>query len=209
MSYDPNIPLATDFISDSQSQIKTNFTQLNTQFGEDHVALITGTNAGMHDRVRTPERAAIPVASAGLPVIYSFEDAPRGAVKGPGVLQYSRCEVDQVPTPISALHGSTPGYVGGAMSGIEVFDCATLPYAIIDFYATLTGGVSLNVRGTAFWDGTSYINGTTDFNNQIGSQTNNFRFEISATTKMIVINSGTIASSTLNWSVFPRRLQVT
>lgn len=46
MPYNANIPLATDLISNSQSDIKTNFTQLNLQFAEDHTAFNTGSGDG-------------------------------------------------------------------------------------------------------------------------------------------------------------------
>jgi len=44
MSYNASIPQATDLISQSQSQIQTNFSQANTAFGIDHTAppIVTG-----------------------------------------------------------------------------------------------------------------------------------------------------------------------
>lgn len=46
MTYNPNIPQATDLISNSQAQILANFGQLNTQFGVDHQAFNTGSGNG-------------------------------------------------------------------------------------------------------------------------------------------------------------------
>jgi hypothetical protein len=46
MTYNPNIPQATDLISNSQSQILANFNQLNVQFGVDHQAFNTGSGNG-------------------------------------------------------------------------------------------------------------------------------------------------------------------
>lgn len=51
MSYTPGIPNANDLISSSQSQIQTNFTQLNTQFAIDHVAFDAGANNGKHKQI--------------------------------------------------------------------------------------------------------------------------------------------------------------
>jgi hypothetical protein len=46
MTYNPNIPQATDLISNSQPQILANFNQLNVQFGVDHQAFNTGSGNG-------------------------------------------------------------------------------------------------------------------------------------------------------------------
>jgi len=52
MAYNPLIPQPTDIISQSQPQILENFTQLNTQFGIDHVAWnVGGATAGHHKAV--------------------------------------------------------------------------------------------------------------------------------------------------------------
>lgn len=51
MSYNPNIPLSTDIPSQSQAQILANFSQLNTQFTVDHVALNAGSNNGYHKQI--------------------------------------------------------------------------------------------------------------------------------------------------------------
>ena len=45
-TYNPSIPMATDLISNSQSQILANFGQLNTQFGVDHIPFNTGSGNG-------------------------------------------------------------------------------------------------------------------------------------------------------------------
>lgn len=53
MSYNPNIPQATDRPSVSQGQFLTNFQQLNTVFSNDHVAFNNATvaNRGKHKKV--------------------------------------------------------------------------------------------------------------------------------------------------------------
>jgi hypothetical protein len=50
MTYNPNIPQSTDIFPNSQPQILTNFTQLNTQFTVEHDAL-TGPADGKHKYV--------------------------------------------------------------------------------------------------------------------------------------------------------------
>lgn len=51
MTYNPNIPLANDPFDISQVEINTNFTQLNTIFGIDHVAFNALSNQGEHKKV--------------------------------------------------------------------------------------------------------------------------------------------------------------
>jgi len=56
MTYNPNIPAANDILSNSQSQILTNFGQLNTVFGIDHVPFYPSVaNSGKHAKVTLPE----------------------------------------------------------------------------------------------------------------------------------------------------------
>lgn len=61
MTYLPNIPLPTDLLSDSQRDIKNNFTKANTSFGLNHYAFDNGTvNNGKHQFVEIVD-AALPV----------------------------------------------------------------------------------------------------------------------------------------------------
>lgn len=46
MTFNPNIPLGNDNLSTSQGQILANFSQLNTQFGVDHIPFNTGSGNG-------------------------------------------------------------------------------------------------------------------------------------------------------------------
>lgn len=60
MTFSPNIPQGTDQPSQSQSQILTNFQQINTVFGANHVSLIDSTvaNRGKHNIVVMPQQAS-------------------------------------------------------------------------------------------------------------------------------------------------------
>jgi len=70
--YLPGIPNPTDLISNSQSQLKVNFGQLNTQFGVDHVPLNNGgsNGSGFHTKV-TLVNGSGPAAIASNPILYS------------------------------------------------------------------------------------------------------------------------------------------
>ena len=63
MTYNPSIPNPNDLISDSQGQIFTNFGQLNTVFGIDHVTYNPVIAAsGMHQFVTIRTISADPIA---------------------------------------------------------------------------------------------------------------------------------------------------
>lgn len=48
MTYNPNIPMSTDLISDSQANLLTNFGQLDTVFGQDHIEYSAAVDRGKH-----------------------------------------------------------------------------------------------------------------------------------------------------------------
>lgn len=71
MAYDPNIPQASDFISNSQLAILTNFQDLNTIFGEDHVTWNAASRNGRHEAVRLQEQAADPTTQSAEGSVYT------------------------------------------------------------------------------------------------------------------------------------------
>ena len=74
MTYNPNIPQATDRPSQSQAQILANFTALNTGFDIDHFAFNDANYAGKHRRVRIREGGVI-AAIAGEGQLYTIDTA--------------------------------------------------------------------------------------------------------------------------------------
>lgn len=71
MTYNPSIPQGGDIISQSQQQILTNFTQLNTVFGVDHVAYSPPVaNSGKHNQVSLPEQGGNPATAANEVALY-------------------------------------------------------------------------------------------------------------------------------------------
>lgn len=74
MTYNPAIPQPTDNLSVSQGDLLTNFGQLNTLYGLDHVTFNNGTSAnrGLHQKVTLVNVQADPSAiSFPYSVIYS------------------------------------------------------------------------------------------------------------------------------------------
>ena len=64
MPYLPNIPQAAQRINDTQPLIQTNFTLLNTYFGNNHVAFNAGADWGKHTVVQFVQQGAEPAAFA-------------------------------------------------------------------------------------------------------------------------------------------------
>ena len=64
MAYISTIPLATDQLSQSQSEIQENFNQINLFVNTDHVAFNVA-NQGKHNSVRMPVLGAPPAFTAG------------------------------------------------------------------------------------------------------------------------------------------------
>lgn len=66
MTFNPNIPLPTDFISDSQADIRNNFTSINATFSRNHIPFSTVTNNGKHTFIEMPVISTIPTPVPGL-----------------------------------------------------------------------------------------------------------------------------------------------
>lgn len=77
MTYNPNIPQATDNISVDQPKILTNFSQANTLFGLDHFSFNNATvaNRGLHQQVTFPTPlGAAPTPSNPEGILYPLAD---------------------------------------------------------------------------------------------------------------------------------------
>lgn len=72
MTYNPNIPLSTDYIGSSQQAIEDNFTELNTQFRVDHIAFNTGSGngSGFHRKITFSAPIGSPTIVATQGVAY-------------------------------------------------------------------------------------------------------------------------------------------
>jgi hypothetical protein len=83
MAYKPNIPLPGDFLSDSQGDIRNNFTTADNSFGRNHTNFSVTTDAGKHkfvemvitDPVTTPP---VPALAGGSGTIYTKRPAGPG-----------------------------------------------------------------------------------------------------------------------------------
>lgn len=73
MTYNAGIPNANDLIANSQPQIKTNFFELNSQFGVDHTPFNnSGSNGnGFHKKTTYATQVANPVTGAGVFTVFN------------------------------------------------------------------------------------------------------------------------------------------
>lgn len=125
MTYNPNIPQATDIISQSQPLILTNFSQLNTVFMVDHVEYDNATagDRGKHTSSTYVEQAVAPATGAAEEALYS-----------------------------AAIGGTTRIFVRPPSSGAAYQLTATPPSAGATGYSYLPGGILIQ-WGTFTWAG--------------------------------------------------------
>ena len=74
MSYNAGIPNATDYLSDSQQNIKDNFSSANTIFGNNHYAFNAASNNGKHKEIEMVNQAD-PTGLDLEGIIYTKKDA--------------------------------------------------------------------------------------------------------------------------------------
>lgn len=120
MTYNPNIPQATDIISQSQPLILTNFSQLNTVFMVDHVEYDNATagDRGKHTSSTYVEQAVAPATGASEEALYS-----------------------------AAIGGTTRIFVRPPSSGAQYQLTATPPSPGVTGYSYLPGGILIQWGG--------------------------------------------------------------
>ncbi len=118
MPYNPNIPNASDFISDSQPQIKANFFSANVAFGTDHTAFSGVTNFGYHKPVHLISQiAADPAAVVGTDIIYAKDYTPDTAPVSVADTQLFSRTASGIISQLTGSYPHTEGYawVGGIL----------------------------------------------------------------------------------------------
>ena len=75
MTFDPSIPQPTDFLDNSQGDLLTNYGQLNTQFGVNHVAFDDASaDKGKHKFVTFVQQSDDPESNANEHLLYVKDD---------------------------------------------------------------------------------------------------------------------------------------
>lgn len=159
MSYNPSIPQSTDLISQSQSQILTNFGQLDTQFGVDHTAFSAASDNGKHQKVTMPEQGAAPTTAASEVAIYTKDTVTTGDTTQPEI--YVRQESSGTEflltrgTPVSSsgegtCYGGLQIRAGSGTTPTPVTFGTRFPTNIISVVATPVSTASqINITATS------------------------------------------------------------
>jgi|GEM_PF-1433905 len=74
MAYNPNIPIVTDYMVNSQPQIKSNFQTINSVFSKNHVRLNAtegGNSQGMHNVLTFRTQSGDPVTAVDQIALYT------------------------------------------------------------------------------------------------------------------------------------------
>jgi hypothetical protein len=181
-AYLPGIPLPGDLLSDSQNDIKNNFTAANTSFGRNHFAFDNGTaNNGFHNHMTTPQIDPVghPVTAAGYCELYAMQDSANL-----GLLQYSRGPSNAATSPVTYLQSPVAAISLSTASTTPVLDATGLtklngilyassniaPLGIGVFAVTWTGSVWLaSTMTNATSIGVTITGNTINIKNNSGS----------------------------------------
>ena len=152
MTFNPNIPGASDLLSQSQSEIQTNFSSSNTSFGVDHYAFDSVSNNGLHQFVTTPN-AAVPT-TVNDPKLYGFQ--PTANI---GTIQFSKGPSDAVASPVTMLYSSSSGISLVPLATSNVLDCTGLTFlhALLHVTASdITGSSGRHYTSTVMNNGSDF-----------------------------------------------------
>lgn len=143
MTFNPNIPLPTDELSDSQGDILNNFSSSNTSFGIDHYAFSDLTaNNGKHKWATTPlaPGGVHPPTAVNEPKLYGMQDTANL-----GVIQYSRGGNNAVPSPVTHLQSPSTPIVLGIGATTNVLDFTGISRAFGTVYVSDFGAIATAV----------------------------------------------------------------
>ncbi len=130
MAYKRNIPLATDLISNSQSDLETNFQTIDSGstgtgpgFARNHVTMTDGTNGGLHSEIDfylavTPS----PTISGFVSTAYPFDVTVASPSSTNTELFYKNAGRDTQMTSSALLAASGEGFIPG---GLQIRSAST------------------------------------------------------------------------------------
>lgn len=130
MTYNANIPQATDDPSVSQAQLLANFGKLNTDFSVDHTAFTASSDVGKHKKATLLE-SATPTTSAGEGALYAKNTS------GTREILYYRRESNGSDIPV----GIIGAFVKFDSSGVAIgtpFNCSIARVATGRYEVTFT-----------------------------------------------------------------------
>jgi hypothetical protein len=212
MPFVPNIPQPTDFLSDSQEDLRQNNLQLDTSFGIDHYTFSNlTTDNGKHNQVTTPKVVNNPATPTGHPTttatdmkFYAMQDtAPIG------LLQYSRGwdavgSISGVPSPVSFVQSPNTAQVlgDGINSVVNILDFTGITqYAIgkIIIWNKDTSSENIMIENTFTWNGTA---SAMTFHSVINTFPASIKLEMNANImRLRRDNTGLPGIANLYWSI--------
>jgi hypothetical protein len=111
MAYQPNIPLATDRLKDSQADINGNFQELNTYLNVNHTAIDGTADQGKHNMVTLVPQTPIPPTIPGQLNLFSRLDTVTGANQ----LYFTRDGVSAARMTGSIVNFAAPSTINGSI----------------------------------------------------------------------------------------------
>jgi hypothetical protein len=105
MTYNPSIPQASDKLVNSQVDLLTNFTQLNTVFNNDHYKFNNGAGQGQHRQINFPLIPAVPVVAGAASAIYPKLDL-QDAAANPALFFTNQSTTFQITNAIQSIIAS-------------------------------------------------------------------------------------------------------
>lgn len=203
MAFLRNHPTASEFQSDSQQIIETNFNSSDDTFGIDHYAFsVTSGNEGYHKKVTTVfEAGGSHPTTTTNPVLYAMED-----LAALGVIQYSRGPSDAVPSPITFLQSSTSPISLSSLATTNVFDFNGINRAFCRLYmgnfsTTNTSNTYLNSADVL------YCGNLAKFRINNFSTTNNL-VATSSSKILQIVNSTGSARANIYWTLQFLRIEM-
>lgn len=164
MVFDPDIPQPRDNLSVSQADLLENFSELNTQFGVNHVPFNDpGANKGKHNFVTLVEQSEDPESKSDEYLLYSKDDAGDCEI-------YARPEANGNPfqitkdgnlflgiTPIVAVNFERVApFIKGSSLGVASIAQPVTGTFVITFTADVT--TALNGSNDYFWTVSGFDN---------------------------------------------------
>lgn len=153
ISYNLNVPAATDNPSTSQGQMETNFNSINTIIGRDHVTF-PNSGAGYHNRVSFPSAGSQTIPTNALAV---FDTKSIGGFLYPYFTTTNGSQTNTYPliTLISPNPSSNPGYLATIGNLLVYFGSASIArntsIYTLNFGTNFTTSNSISAQGSVSW----------------------------------------------------------
>jgi len=128
MTYNPNTPLASERISDTQQPIRDNFFLANQIFGIDHFEFDAASNNGKHKEVTMPDRTATP------PTTSASECAIYARTASSQTFPYMRRDASATDIPVIPIKAFGECTVPGAVLTANSFNVTSVTRVAVGRY---------------------------------------------------------------------------